>query len=128
MATDAMGRGRFDRAALALDADLRFTGFRIDALADVGAFWNAVNATIVTSGAVRVFGHCYRIPGLLYRVRGVFTNEVPTDAYSGAGKPETVSTMDRLIDVAADRPGIHRLDLRRPNLVPRSYPPHSPAT
>src|SRR3546814_8849067 len=89
MATDAMGRGRVDRAALALDADLRFTGFRIDALADVGAFWNAVNATIVTSGAVRVFGHCYRIPGLLYRVRGVFTNAVPTDAYRGAGKPET---------------------------------------
>src|SRR3546814_2422463 len=100
---------------------LRFTGFRIDALADVGAFWNAVNATIVTSGAVRVFGHCYRIPGLLYRVRGVFTNAVPTDAYRGAGKPETVSTLERLIDVAADRLGIDRVELRRRNLVqPRS--------
>ncbi len=117
MVSDAMGRGRIDRAALALDADLNFTGFRIDALADVGAFWNAVNPTIVTSGAVRVFGHCYRIPGLHYRVRGVFTNAVPTDAYRGAGKPESVSTLERLIDVAAERLGVDRVELRRRNLV-----------
>jgi len=127
MATDAMGRGRIDRAALALDADLRFTGFRIDALADVGAYWNAVNATIVTGGACRVFGHCYRIPGLLYRVRGVFTNAVPTDAYRGAGKPETVSTLERLIDVAADRLGIDRVELRRRNLVQPADLPYATA-
>jgi len=127
MASDAMGRGRIDRAALALDADLRFTGFRIDALADVGAFWNAVSPTIVTSGAVRVFGHCYRIPGLHYRVRGVFTNAVPTDAYRGAGKPETVSTLERLIDVAADRLGVDRVDLRRRNLVQPADLPYTTA-
>lgn len=127
MATDAMGRGRIDRAALALDRDLRFTGFRIDALADVGAYWNAVNPTIVTGGACRVFGHCYRIPGLLYRVRGVFTNAVPTDAYRGAGKPETVSTLERLIDVAADRLGVDRVELRRRNLVQPSDLPYRTA-
>ncbi len=114
---DAMGRGRVDRAALALDADGRFLAFRIDALADVGAYWNAVNPTIVTTGAVRVFGHCYKIPGLHYRVRGIFTNAMMTDAYRGAGKPETVGTLERLIDVAAARLGIDRIDLRRRNLV-----------
>ncbi|MEQ8398449.1 xanthine dehydrogenase family protein molybdopterin-binding subunit [Thalassobaculum sp.] len=127
MVSDAMGRGRIDRATLALDADLRFTAFRIDALADVGAYWNAVNATIVTSGAVRVFGHCYKIPGLHYRVRGVFTNAVPTDAYRGAGKPETVSTLERLIDVAADRLGIDRVELRRRNLVQPTDLPYGTA-
>lgn len=127
MASDAMGRGRVDRAALALDSDLRFTGFRIDALADVGAYWNAVNATIVTLGACRVFGHCYRIPGLHYRVRGVFTNAVPTDAYRGAGKPETVSTLERLIDVAAERLGIDRVELRRRNLVRPADLPYATA-
>ncbi|MEQ8814551.1 MAG: xanthine dehydrogenase family protein molybdopterin-binding subunit [Thalassobaculum sp.] len=127
MVSDAMGRGRIDRAGLALDADLNFTGFRIDALADVGAYWNAVNATIVTGGACRVFGHCYRIPGLHYRVRGVFTNAVPTDAYRGAGKPETVSTLERLIDVAADRLGVDRVELRRRNLVRPSDLPYATA-
>lgn len=127
MVSDAMGRGRIDRAALALDAELRFTGFRIDALADVGAYWNAVNPTIVTGGACRVFGHCYKIPGLLYRVRGVFTNAVPTDAYRGAGKPETVSTLERLIDVAAGRLGVDRVELRRRNLVQPSDLPYATA-
>ncbi len=127
MVSDAMGRGRIDRAALALDADLNFTGFRIDALADVGAFWNAVNPTIVTSGAVRVFGHCYKIPGLHYRVRGVFTNAVPTDAYRGAGKPESVSTLERLIDVAAERLGVDRVELRRRNLVQAADLPYRTA-
>lgn len=127
LATDAMGRGRVDRAALALDKDLKFTGFRIDALADVGAYWNAVNATIVTGGACRVFGHCYKIPGLHYRVRGVFTNAVPTDAYRGAGKPETVSTLERLIDVAADRLGVDRAELRRRNLVRPADLPYATA-
>lgn len=127
MASDAMGRGRIDRAALALDADLRFTGFRIDALADVGAYWNAANASIVTLGACRVFGHCYRIPGLHYRVRGVFTNAVPTDAYRGAGKPETVSTLERLIDVAAVRLGVDRIELRRRNLVRPADLPYATA-
>jgi carbon-monoxide dehydrogenase large subunit len=127
MLGDAMGRGRVDRAALALDADLRFTGFRIDALADIGAYWNAVGATIFTGGACRVFGHCYRIPGLHYRVRGLFTNAVPTDAYRGAGKPETVSTLERLIDVAAARLGVDRLELRRRNLVTPAELPYDTA-
>ncbi|SME88187.1 carbon-monoxide dehydrogenase large subunit [Tistlia consotensis] len=117
MLADAMGRGRVDRAELALDAEGRFLGFRIDALADMGAFLNTAAPGIVTKGAVRVFGHCYRIPGLHYRVQGLFTNAVPTDAYRGAAKPETVSTLERLIDVAAARLGLDRVELRRRNLV-----------
>ncbi|NQW08841.1 MAG: xanthine dehydrogenase family protein molybdopterin-binding subunit [Alphaproteobacteria bacterium] len=121
---DAMGRGRVDRAALALDTDGRFLGFKIDALADIGAFWNAVSQTIVTTGAVRVFGHVYKIPAMTYRVRGIFTNATPTDAYRGAGKPESVGTLERLIDVAAERLGIDRIELRRRNLVTPSDLPY----
>ncbi len=124
---DAMGRGRVDRAALALDGDGKFLGFRIDALADIGAYWNAVNPGIVTGGAVRTFGHCYRIPGMHYRVRGVFTNAMTTDAYRGAGKPESGGTLERLIDVAADRLGIDRMDLRRRNLITPDLLPYTTA-
>lgn len=127
MVSDAMGRGRVDRAALALDKDYRFLAFRIDALGDMGAYINHVAATIVTKGAVRVFGHCYRIPGLYYRVQGLFTNAVPTDAYRGASKPETVSTTERLIDYAADRLGIDRIELRRRNLVTPADLPYKTA-
>ncbi|MFX4222599.1 MAG: xanthine dehydrogenase family protein molybdopterin-binding subunit [Thalassobaculum sp.] len=125
--SDAMGRGRVDRAALALDDEGRFLGFRIDALADIGAYWNAVNPSIVTGGAVRTFGHCYRIPGMHYRVRGVFTNAMTTDAYRGAGKPESGGTLERLIDVAADRLGIDRMELRRRNLITPDLLPYTTA-
>lgn len=125
--SDAMGRGRVDRAALALDADGKFLAFRIDALADIGAFWNAVNPTIVTTGAVRTFGHLYRIPGLHYRVRGVFTNAMTTDAYRGAGKPESGGTLERLIDVAASRLGIDRIELRHRNLITPDALPYTTA-
>jgi len=127
MVSDAMGRGRVDRAALALDKDYKFLAFRIDALGDMGAYINHVAATIVTKGAVRVFGHCYKIPGLYYRVQGLFTNTVPTDAYRGASKPETVSTTERLIDYAADSLGIDRIELRRRNLVTPADLPYKTA-
>ena len=114
---DVPGRGRVDRARLALDADGRFLAFAIDALADLGAYANTVAPAIVTSGGTRVMGHTYRFAALHYRVTAVLTNAAPTDAYRGAGKPETVATLERLIDLAAARLGVDRLELRRRNLL-----------
>jgi carbon-monoxide dehydrogenase large subunit len=116
-AADAAGRARVDRARLALDGDGRFLAFTIDALADLGAYVNTVAPSIVTAGGTRVMGHVYRLPHLHYRVTAAFTNATPTDAYRGAGKPETVATLERLIDVAAARLGVDRLELRRRNLI-----------
>ena len=116
-AADVAGRARIDRARLALDADGRFLAFTVDALADMGAYVNTVAPAIVTAGATRVLGHVYRIPTLHYRVTATFTNAAPTDAYRGAGKPESVATLERLIDVAAARLGCDRLELRRRNLI-----------
>lgn len=124
---DVQGRARVDQARLALDADGHFLAFEINALADLGAFLNTVAPMIVTAGAVRVFSQCYRIPGLHYRVRGVFTNAVPVDAYRGAGKPESAGTLERLIDVAAAQIGIDRAEIRRRNLIPAEALPHHTA-
>lgn len=124
---DAPGRARVDHATLALDADGRITAFRVDALADMGAFLNAVAPSIVTKGSCRVFGHCYKIPALEYRVKAVFTNATPTDAYRGAGKPESVGTLERVIDYAADQLGFDRIELRRKNLImPADLPYRTP--
>lgn len=114
---DAAGRARTDRARLALDAEGRFLAFAIDAIADMGAFLHTVAPSIVTSGAVRPFGQVYDIPAQHYAVEAVFTNAVPTDAYRGAGKPESTGTLERLIDIAAGRLGIDPFELRRKNLI-----------
>ncbi|MFW5834879.1 MAG: xanthine dehydrogenase family protein molybdopterin-binding subunit, partial [Pseudomonadota bacterium] len=115
--SDVVGRGRVDHAQLALDEDGRFLAFRVEALADLGAFVNAGATNTVAAAAVRVFNQTYRIPGQHYRVRAMFTNAMPTDAYRGAGKPESVNTLERLIDLAAYRLGIDRLELRRRNFL-----------
>lgn len=114
---DAQGRGRTDHATLALSADADILAFRVEADGDLGAYLNAVAPSIFTGGACRTFGHNYRIPALHYRVRGLFTNAPPTDAYRGAGKPESVGTLERLLDHAARELGLDPLELRRRNLI-----------
>ena len=51
--SDIAGRGRVDQAELAFDSDGTFKAFRIAALADMGAYLNAVAPFVATSGAVR---------------------------------------------------------------------------
>ena len=125
--TDIAGRGRVDHAELALDKDGNFKAFRIEALADMGAYLNAVAPFVATSGAVRPFGQAYKFPGLHYRVKGIYTNTIPTDAYRGAGKPESACTLERMIDIAAAKLNVDPFALRRQNLVtPADLPYDTP--
>ncbi len=115
--TDTQGRARVDDVTLALDRNGRMLALKIDAVADLGAYLSTVGPYVPTAGAVRVLGHSYRIGAVAYRVRGVFTNAAPVDAYRGAGKPECVASLERVIDVAARRLRLDRIKLRRRNLV-----------
>lgn len=125
--SDIAGRGRVDHAELAFDSDGTFKAFRIAAFADMGAYLNAVAPFIATFGAVRPFGQAYKFAGLHYRVNGIYTNTIPTDAYRGAGKPESACTLERIIDVAANQLNMDRLAIRRRNLVcPDDLPYETP--
>lgn len=125
--SDIAGRGRVDDAELAFDKDGTFKAFRITALADMGAYLNAVAPYVATSGAVRPFGQAYKFAGMHYSVSGIYTNTVPTDAYRGAGKPESACTLERIIDVAANTLGMDRLEIRRRNLIcPADLPYDTP--
>ena len=117
LSSDAAGRGRIDHGELAFDADGSLRGFRVRATADMGAFLNSAAPGIVSAGAVRPFSQCYDIPNLHYRVEAVLTNAAPTDAYRGAGKPETTATLERLLDLAADKLGADRFTFRQANLI-----------
>jgi len=120
--SDIAGRGRVDHA---FDGDGTFKAFRVSALADMGAYLNSVAPFVATSGAVRPFGQAYKIPGLHYQVKGILTNTVPTDAYRGAGKPESACTLERIIDVAANKLNMDRLAIRKHNLVCPADLPYS---
>jgi len=125
--SDAAGRGRVDHGELAFQSDGTVTGFRISAIADMGAFLNRVGPYVATGGAVRPFGQCYDIPAMHYEVTAVFTNAPPTDAYRGAGKPESAATLERLLDLAAQRLGMDPLEFRRRNLLKPEKLPYATA-
>ena len=59
----------------------------------------------------------YDVKVLSYGVKGVFTNTVPVDAYRGAGRPESIYCMERLMDYAAAELGVDRVELRRKNFI-----------
>lgn len=119
--TSVHGRANKTRARLALDAGGNFLALHVDTLADMGAYLSALGPLIPTYAAGTVMGGVYNIPAIFMDVRGVFTNTVPIDAYRGAGKPEANYVIERLIDLAARRMGVHSTELRRRNII-KNFP------
>ena len=70
---------------------------------------------------------CYTIPTAYVQVRGVFTNTAPVDAYRGAGRPEAIYAIERLIDFAAQEIGLSPDEMRRRNLIPADAMPFTTA-
>jgi carbon-monoxide dehydrogenase large subunit len=55
----------------------------------------------------------------------VLTNSAPTGAYRGAGRPEAIYVMERLMDAAARATGIDQVELRRRNLIRPEQMPYT---
>jgi len=49
---------------------------------------------------------------------GVFTNTAPTDADRGAGRPEALFFLERMVDVIAQELGLDPVEVRKKNLLP----------
>src|SRR5262249_5799580 len=119
---DAQGRDNVPTAELALDANNRFLALDVDLVADMGGYLSLYAPFIPFLGAVMSPG-VYDIPACHVRVRGVYTNTVPVDAYRGAGRPEAAYVIERLVDVAARELGIEPDALRRKNFIrPKAMP------
>jgi len=124
MASDHQGRDLRSRATLALDADGRFLALAIESIANLGAYPSNYGPSVPTVGGTRALAGPYRTPVLHVRVRAAYTNTTPTDAYRGAGRPESVHLLERLIDKAAHALGLDPAELRRRNLVSADAMPH----
>ena len=119
------GRDNVTRLDLALDGELRFVALDVSIVANMGAYLSNFAPEIPTySGAVMHSG-VYRIPAIHVRVRGVFTNTVPVDAYRGAGRPEAAYALERLFDFAARRLGVGGDELRRRNFIAPAAMPYA---
>ena len=69
----------------------------------------------------------YVVPTYRLDVKVVLTNKVPVTPVRGAGQPQGVFVMERLLDIAAREMGLDRAEIRRRNLVPASAMPFKKA-
>ncbi|MFC7591433.1 xanthine dehydrogenase family protein molybdopterin-binding subunit [Nonomuraea antimicrobica] len=88
----------------------------VDVLGDLGAHPSNVGGSTFGVTATLLPGP-YRFERFAARVRGVVTTTTPTGSYRGFGQPEAALTRERLIDEAARRLGLDRVELRLRNMI-----------
>ncbi len=118
------GRDQHAEGELALDADGRILGLRVRITGNIGAFGHAPAAIINLMVGPKVITGVYHVPALDLAARAVITNTNVVGAYRGAGRPEAIFLIERLMDRAAAELQMDPAELRRRNLVPPSAMPY----
>jgi carbon-monoxide dehydrogenase large subunit len=115
-------RDQYWSIEIALDAQANILGVRGRMLHDTGAYlpWGVVMPFIA---ATTVPGP-YVVPAYELDVTVAYTNKVPTTPLRGAGRPQAVFAMERLMDRAARELKIDPAEIRRRNLIAPSQMPY----
>ena len=115
------GRGWVGTATLVGTKDGEFLGYKLDALADMGAYTQNFTVAIPLLGLWIGSGQ-YKMP-ISWTVACVVTNTMTTDAYRGAGRPEAIYYLERIIDAYAHEIGMDPFEVRRKNFwQPDEFP------
>jgi carbon-monoxide dehydrogenase large subunit len=118
------GRDLHSHAELALDESGKILALRLKSLANVGAYATGTGVAIQLLIGPWVQTSVYDITLIDFHFTAVITNTAPTGAYRGAGRPEAIFTMERLMDEAARQSGIDRVTLRRRNFIKPEQMPY----
>jgi carbon-monoxide dehydrogenase large subunit len=115
-------RDQYWTLAIATDADGKILGVRGTMLHDTGAFmpWGLIMPYIA---AVTVPGP-YVIPNYRLEMTVAITNKVATTPVRGAGRPQAVFAMERLMDRVARELKLDRAEVRRRNLIQPEQMPY----
>jgi carbon-monoxide dehydrogenase large subunit len=120
--SDYQARDNVSLAELAMDGAGRFLALRVRTTAAIGAYL-APKGQLSPTSNTPVLAGVYRLPAIHVAVTGVFTHTAPTEVYRGAGRPEGVHLLERLVDEAARVLGRDPVALRRQNLLtPSDWP------
>ena len=113
---DAQARDQNVSAELALDADGRFLALRWTGSHNVGAYIEGAGCIPILL-SLQLAPNAYDIPAVSVTSSLVFSNTAPTVPYRGAGRPEAVYIIERLVDQAAREMRIDPAELRKRNLI-----------
>lgn len=109
-------------ASMALDRDGRILALRAKALQNLGAYV-AGAAIVPIVFSLKTIPSLYRVGAVDFMTKAVFTHTAPTCPYRGAGRPEGIYVMERLLERAAVEMGKDPVALRRLNLIePEALP------
>ena len=122
--SDTQARDNVTHAELALDSGGRFLALRVFTISNMGAYPGGFGPLVAVVLGPRVLPAVYATPLVYARIKVVYSNSVGTFPYRGAGQPEAVYVMERLIDVAARETGIDAVELRRRNHIPAAAMPY----
>ncbi|WP_027052178.1 xanthine dehydrogenase family protein molybdopterin-binding subunit [Mesorhizobium erdmanii] len=123
--TDAHGRDHVSTVEMAFDTNNRITGFKVDTIANLGAYMSLFSSCVPTYLYATLLSGQYDIPTIHANVRTVYTNTAPVDAYRGAGRPEATYLLERTMEAAARELGVSPAELRRKNFI-TTFPHQTP--
>jgi carbon-monoxide dehydrogenase large subunit len=116
-------RGQIHDAEIAVAKDGRILGVAHRFLHDTGAY-NPYGLTIPLNTQSHSMG-AYDVPNYYSDMMVVFTNKMITTPVRGAGRPQGIFLMERLVDIAADKLGIDRVEIRKRNFIPPEKFPYN---
>ncbi|MEV0005278.1 xanthine dehydrogenase family protein molybdopterin-binding subunit [Micromonospora sp. NPDC050980] len=115
------GRAQQQSAELGGTHDGRIVSYALDVVQDAGAY-PRIGAILPFWTRTMLTGP-YRIDRARFSSASVTTTTTPVVSYRGAGQPEAVAALERMIDLYAAEIGLDPAEVRRRNLLPpESFP------
>jgi carbon-monoxide dehydrogenase large subunit len=114
-------REQIHEAEMALTRDGRILGVSDVILHDSGAY-DPYGLTIPLNTQCHAMG-AYDVPNFFSEVTVVFTNKTLTTPVRGAGRPQGIFVVERLLDLASKELSIDPIEIRKRNFIPpESFP------
>ncbi|MDQ3306742.1 MAG: xanthine dehydrogenase family protein molybdopterin-binding subunit [Actinomycetota bacterium] len=118
------GREQEYRVRAGFDDEGRFLGLEADIRCNIGAYSAyPFSCAVEPLMAATELPGVYKVGRYAARARGFASNKPPTAPYRGVSRPQIVLVMERLMDKAARRLGLDRVEIRRRNTIqPDEFP------
>src|SRR2546421_8328463 len=122
MLTATQERTQVHTVEVGFDDDGRLLALRDRFVHDTGAY--TPRGLVVPLLSASMLAGPYRIPHIDVTFDSVYTHRVPVTPYRGAGQPQAVFVIERVMDLIARETGRDRAAVRFTNLVPSADMPY----